>query len=137
VDRDEALRRLATARVGRLATSDPTGRPHVVPFVFALEGSTLYWAVDDKPKRTPRLRRLTNIAANPRVEAVVDEYDDDWSRLWWVRASGIARVLPAGEATDRARDALAGKYDQYRERPPGGPFVAIDIDRVTGWSASP
>jgi len=136
VDPEEALRRLAGARVGRLATADVSGRPHVVPFVFAVEedGRRAYWAVDDKPKRSRNLRRLANIAANPRVEVLVDHYEEDWGVLWWVRASGIARTVEGDEAA-RALELLVAKYPQYAERPPAGPFVAIDVERVAGWSA--
>jgi PPOX class probable F420-dependent enzyme len=119
--------------VGRLATADATGRPHVVPFVFAVDGPRIYWSVDDKPKRSRRLRRLDNIAANPRVEVAVDHYEEDWGALWWVRAAGTARTLEGDEAA-RALELLVAKYPQYAGRPPAGPFVAIDVERVTGWS---
>jgi PPOX class probable F420-dependent enzyme len=82
MDAGEARRRLATARVGRLATADAGAVPHVVPFVFVLEGDTIYWAVDEKPKRTRDLKRVANIKANPNVEIVVDQYEEDWARLW-------------------------------------------------------
>ena len=136
MDREEALRRLADARVGRLATADASGRPHVVPLVFAVDGDTIVWAVDEKPKRTRELRRLANIATNPRVELVVDAYDEDWTTLWWVRAAGTALVVEGPDA-DRAKEVLAAKYPQYRDHPPAGPFVAIEIERLTGWAAGP
>ena len=136
MDREEALRRLADARVGRLATADASGRPHVIPLVFAVDGDRIVWAVDEKPKRTRELRRLANIATNPRVELVVDAYDEDWTALWWVRAAGSARVVDGPDA-DRAAEVLAAKYPQYRDHPPAGPFVAIEIERVTGWAAGP
>src|SRR5439155_1742133 len=110
------------------------GLPHVVPFVFALRGRTLYWAVDRKPKRSRRLKRLDNLAANPNVEVVADHYEEDWSRLWWVRASGTARVLPEGAERDRALDLLAAKYPQDRDAPPDGPVVAVDLVRITWWT---
>jgi len=136
MDETEARRRLGEARVGRLATVSAGGRPHVVPFVFAAHGDTLYWAVDRKPKRTRRLKRLDNIRANPRVEAVVDGYDEDWTRLWWVRATGTARVVDdPGERTE-ALALLSRKYEQYRLQGPDGPVVAIDVQRWTGWAAS-
>ena len=119
--------------MGRLATADASGRPHVVPFVFAVEGLRIYWSVDDKPKRSRRLRRLDNIAANPRVEVVVDHYEEEWGALWWVRASGTARTVEGDEAAG-ALELLVAKYPQYAGRPPAGPFVAIDVERVTGWS---
>jgi PPOX class probable F420-dependent enzyme len=133
---EEALRRLAEARVGRLATADGAGIPHVVPFVFVVvlsEGATLYWAVDGKPKRSPRLKRLANIETNPNVEVVVDGYDEDWSQLWWVRARGAARVLPEGDEREMALRLLASKYPQYVVEPPSGPMVAVTLTRVTGW----
>jgi PPOX class probable F420-dependent enzyme len=137
VDEAEALRRLAEARVGRLATADAGGVPHVVPFVFALDGRTLYWVVDRKPKRSSRLSRLANIEANPNVALVVDHYEEDWGALWWVRATGTARVVDAGsEERRRALDLLDAKYQRYRDEPPEGPVVAVELGRVTGWSAS-
>lgn len=133
IPEEEALRLLADARVGRLATTDAAGVPHVIPFVFVLDGRTLYWAVDGKPKRSPRLKRLANIEANPNVELVVDHYEEDWSRVWWVRAHGAARILPPGEASDRAMRLLASKYPQNVADPPSGPAVAIELSRVSGW----
>jgi len=93
VSPEQARERFAAARVARLATADRDGRPHIVPIVFALDGDRIYSAVDQKPKRTTALRRLANVAANPNVSLLVDDYDDDWDRLWWVRADGRATVL--------------------------------------------
>ena len=122
----------ADARVARLATVSAEGRPHVVPICFALDGDTLYTAVDGKPKSTRALRRLANIEANPNVEVVVDGWDEDWSRLWWVRLSGTARVV---EHDARALDLLIAKYEQYRARPPEGPFVVVTVQRRSEWRA--
>src|SRR5205814_10161694 len=105
--------RLTSARVARLATTDADGRPHLVPIVFALGGDTLYSAVDRKPKRSSRLRRIENARARPDVTVLVDHYDEDWSQLWWVRLSGHARVLDAGEERELALALLAEKYPQY------------------------
>jgi PPOX class probable F420-dependent enzyme len=141
VTRDEALALAAAARVGRLATVRPDGRPHVVPIVFVLlderDGLQLYWAVDDKPKRSMSLARLENIRANPRVEVVVDAYDEDWSKLWWVRLLGSARVVVGDAERRSALEALAGKYPPYRRRPPSGDVVAIDVTDVRWWTGSP
>jgi PPOX class probable F420-dependent enzyme len=134
---DEARERFAAARVARLATADAAGRPHLVPIVFAVVGQTVVSAVDAKPKRSTALRRLANIAANPRVAVLVDHYEDDWTALWWVRADGAARLLRAEEPEGRtALDALTGRYPQYREQPPPGPVIAIDVDHWSYWSAS-
>ena len=133
--RDEALRRLSAARVGRIATADAAGVPHVVPLVFAVDGATLYWAVDEKPKRSKAIKRLDNIRANPNAEVVVDHYEEDWTALWWVRAGGPARVLEPGAETDRAVALLREKYPQYASQPPPGPVIAVDVRRVALWRA--
>lgn len=124
--------RLAGARVARLATVGPNGAPHIVPITFAVDGERIVTGVDHKPKRSPRLKRLDNIASEPRVAVLADHYDEDWSRLWWVRADGVAAVIEPGEpGHEAACDLLAAKYDAYRLHPIGGPVVDI---RVTGWS---
>ena len=128
--------RFASALVARLATVGADGRPHVVPICFALDEETLYFAVDSKPKRTTNLRRLRNIAGNPAVSILVDHYEDDWRRLWWVRLDGDARVVTGDAETSRALKLLATRYVQYRKNAPGGPVVAVAIAAMTGWSAS-
>jgi PPOX class probable F420-dependent enzyme len=139
MERDAAIARLAAARVGRLATVRPDGSPHVVPFVFALEGDTLCWAVDRKPKATQGLQRLENIRATPSVEVVVDHYEEDWTKVWWVRARGQARILEPSdhEARSRALGLLAARYPQYRDQPPDGPVVVVALTSITGWEATP
>src|ERR687887_130163 len=114
--------KLEDARVARLASVDERGRPHVVPICFALDGDTLYTAVDEKPKRSRALRRLRNIEANPVAEVLIDHYEEDWSRLWWVRLRGRARVTDLHE---RALELLQAKYEQYRAVPPAGPLIQI------------
>jgi PPOX class probable F420-dependent enzyme len=136
---DDAIvlrQRVEAARVARLATVDPDGRPHLVPIVFVLEGETLYSAVDDKPKRSRTLRRIENARAGPSVTVLVDHYDEDWARLWWVRLRGRARVLDGGEEAERALHLLVEKYDRYRDRAPGLPVLAVDVVEWRGWDAS-
>jgi len=108
----------------------------VVPIVFVLDGDTLYSAVDAKPKRSRTLRRIENARARPDVTVLVDHYEDDWARLWWVRLRGRARVLDNGEEAERALALLADKYEQYRAEPPGHPVLAIDLEEMRGWTAS-
>ena len=129
-------RRVAAARVGRLATVTASGIPHAVPICFVLDGDVVWSAVDGKPKSTTRLRRLENIGAHPRVSLLVDHYEDDWSCLWWVRLDGVARVVN-GAVAEPGLALLAEKYPQYREHPPPGPLIAIDVDHWVGWSALP
>ena len=141
MDRVEAIARLRSARVGRLATVTPEARPHVVPFVFALverdRDVLAYWAVDRKPKRSERLQRLRNLEGSPAAEFVVDGYDEDWRSLWWVRASGTGRVVEDVAEERSALAALAAKYPQDGSEPPPGPVVAIEIRTISGWEAEP
>ena len=143
-----ARRRFTNARVARLATVSPAGEPHLVPVTFALleptgrdsVGSNLVdelivFAVDHKPKSTKALRRLDNIAANPRVAFLVDHYDDDWDRLWWVRADAIAAVID-GEDRLRAIAALRIKYPQYDLVAPHGVVVGAVVHRWSGWRST-
>jgi PPOX class probable F420-dependent enzyme len=128
--------RLTTARVARLATTDPDGRPHLVPIVFAVEGDTLYSAVDKKPKRSTTLRRIENARARPDVTILVDHYEEEWNRLWWIRLRGRVRVLDDGDERERALMLLQEKYPQYRAEPPDGPVLAVDIADIRDWSAT-
>ncbi|MEU1801319.1 TIGR03668 family PPOX class F420-dependent oxidoreductase [Streptomyces sp. NPDC019937] len=146
----EARRRFARARVLRLATTDEGGRPHLVPATFALttpDGAdapdtlsggpdTVVTAVDHKPKRHQDLKRLRNIHTNPAVSLLVDHYDEDWRQLWWVRADGRARIVPAEAAPERADPVrrLVEKYPQYADQPPRGPVIAIEVTRWSGWA---
>ena len=129
------LDRIASARVGRLATVRPDGTPHVVPVTFALSGDALVTAVDSKPKRTTQLQRLRNAREHPVASVVVDHYDDDWSQLWWVRVDGHAEVVEATDATEDI-DALVAKYAQYRAVRPVGPVLRLRVERWTSWSAT-
>ena len=134
-----ALAMLRDGRVGRLATADAAGRPLVVPVCYAFDGRRCYSAVDAKPKRTRRLRRLANVEANPHVSLVVDRYDEDWTRLAWVILEGRAAVLREGEEFTRAIDLLTAKYAQYRTMGldrRSGAVIAITPDRLLAWRAA-
>lgn len=117
--------------MARLATVSGDGSPHLVPIVYALSDGRIVSAVDHKPKSTTTLRRLDNIAVNPFVCVLVDEYDEDWTRLWWARADGWARVID-----DYDLAPLIARYEQYGSHPPPGPAIVIEVDRWSGWSAS-
>jgi PPOX class probable F420-dependent enzyme len=111
VDEELMRGRVQAARVGRLATVTPDGRPHVVPCCFALDGEAVFSAVDAKPKTTAALRRLRNVRSTPSVALLVDHYEDtDWTRLWWVRVDGSARIVDDGPERDTGIAVLAAKY---------------------------
>ena len=130
--RDIAEEHLAQARIGRLATVTADGRPHVVPVCFTLAHGRIVTAVDAKPKATTALARLDNVRATGRASLLVDHYEEDWSRLWWVRVDGPAEVI----ASEAAIDALAAKYEQYRAARPAGPVIAIEPERWRSWIPS-
>jgi PPOX class probable F420-dependent enzyme len=133
-------RRITRARVGHLATSDGT-RPSVVPVCFVLVGDCVYQAIDAKPKSVApgRLRRVKNIRANPKAALLVDQYLEDWRRLWWVLLQGRARLVTQGAEQQRAIAALRRKYPQYRTTTPLMPnalVIALDVGRLRHWQAS-
>jgi PPOX class probable F420-dependent enzyme len=134
VSPEEARGRFAAARVARLATADAGGRPHLVPIAFAVAGDTIYSAVDGKRKRSRALRRLANVRENPAVSLLVDHWDEeDWERLWWVRADGAGRVLdPADPEAARAVELLRERYPRQRD---AGEVLAVDVARWSGWAA--
>jgi PPOX class probable F420-dependent enzyme len=127
---------LAGQRVARLATADAAGRPHVVPICYALRGNTVYFTIDEKPKKRPgaRLKRLANVQENPLAALVVDRYDEDWSRLGWVMIQGRAEILRDGPEHDRAQATLCARYPQLAAmRIEHLPVVAIRIDHAASW----
>ena len=124
-------------RVARLATAGADGTPHVVPICYALVEEALYFVVDDKPKRSRTgLRRLRNIAANPRVAVVVDRYSDNWDQLAYVLIHGTAAVVTAPDEYDRVLVVLRSRYPQYTAMAiamPTHPMVRITIAVVHAW----
>jgi PPOX class probable F420-dependent enzyme len=136
---DDAAARFAAARVARLATVSGAGVPHLVPVVFAVvddPAARVLIAIDGKPKRTRALRRLANIADDPAVCLLADEYAEDWSDLWWVRADGHAVVRDDADALTEARAALGARYPQHVADPPEGPVIEVTVARWSGWTAS-
>jgi PPOX class probable F420-dependent enzyme len=131
----ESRARAVAARVARLATVSAEGEPHLVPVCLALIANTAYIAVDHKPKRSTELRRTANLLATGRACLLVDRYDEDWERLWWVRLDGTGRVVEEPAEYAAAQAALVAKYPQYRTRPPDGPVLAVDVHRYRGWVA--
>jgi PPOX class probable F420-dependent enzyme len=123
------------ARVARLGLLDDADRPRVLPVTFAVAGGELWTAVDHKPKRTEggELARVRWLRRNPAAALTVDRYSDDWGRLAWVQALGRVAVLD--EPGPGAMDALRVKYDQYRDRPPAGPFLRLAPERFLFWAA--
>lgn len=135
--RDRERRFVERARVGRLATADAEGRPHVVPVCFAFVGDRLVTPIDEKPQDVAAnaLRRSRDVEENPRVALVVDRYSEDWSRLGWVQVRGTATHLAANEPSHPpAVRALREKYDQYADHAlEERPIVRVSPGHVLSW----
>lgn len=136
LDAADCRRRLGEADHLVLATLHLERGPDLVPVVHAVDDDVVWLPVDQvKAKATTELRRLANIAADPRVCLLAEHYEDDWTRLWWVRAHGRARWASVRELSD-ARAQLAARYEPYRDASTIEAVVAVTVDRWTGWTAS-
>ncbi|MGD9987044.1 TIGR03668 family PPOX class F420-dependent oxidoreductase [Pseudonocardia sp.] len=132
---DEQRAHVEASPVARLATLRADGTPRLVPFTFVLLDGLLWSAVDDvKPKSGRTLARLADVDRDPRVGVLVDRYDDDWDRLWWVRIDGTAEVRDAADCP-AALDALVTKYPRYRDARPPGPVLVVTPVSWAGWTA--
>ena len=135
LDTAEARDRFAGSPVLRLATVGSDGGPHLVPCTFVVDDRDLVAiGIDNKPKSSANLRRLANLAGDPRVSLLVDHYDDDWTQLWWVRADGIVIVERSGPEHDAHWRRLSAKYPQYRGQILAGPVIVATIESWTGWA---
>ena len=138
---DDVRATLESARHGYLSTASAEADPHLQPVVFQVVADSIYIAIDEKPKTTLRLRRLTNIESNPKFALLVDHYDDDWNQLWWILLRGPAEALwPSEWDQDEAAAVLAALRDKYQQYESMGleerPLLKLTPDRVTRWSAT-
>ena len=130
--------RLKETRVARLATRDPQGRPHVVPVCYVYDGEAFYAPLDRKPKRASsrELARVRNIRANPEVALLLDQYDEDWTKLWYILIRGSCEMLSVGEERKKAVELLRKKYPQYASRellPEDAHVIRIAPERIVSW----
>ena len=131
---------ILSQRVAHLATSSAAGVPHAVPFCFCLIGERIYFVIDEKPKQRPKggIRRMRNIAENPRVAVIFDHYEDNWNQLAYVLVHGRAQSVEQPREYETALEALAARYIQYRATPmvaARNPMVRIETERVHLWGA--
>jgi PPOX class probable F420-dependent enzyme len=132
-----ASRLLRSARTAHLATSDRSGQPHVIPICFAFDGKRFFSPIDEKPKRTIKLKRLKNIAENPCVALIIDHYEEDWRKLSYVLITGKARVLHSGKTHRQAVLRLRQKYPQYRRMALEMlPMIVITPTRIRSWNGA-
>jgi coenzyme F420-0:L-glutamate ligase / coenzyme F420-1:gamma-L-glutamate ligase len=138
---ERAWRYLAEHRVAHLATTDPDGRPSVVPICYASDGRAIYSALDQKPKQVApvALKRVRNLLAHPEVALLVDDYAEDWSQLAYLLVRGHAALLEPGTPDHAAAVALLrAKYAQYRAMAiEAQPIICIRPTRAYLWKGSP
>ena len=135
----EELELLSRTRVGRLATADSTGQPHVIPIVFATDGQRLYTPLDNKPKRVApnQLKRVRNLLENPKLAFVVDHYEEDWTKLAWLLVKGTGRVVESGVEHAAGVRLLEKKYSQYGGMPLNDrPVIVITPSEITSWHST-
>jgi PPOX class probable F420-dependent enzyme len=131
--------KLEAARVARLATLDAEYGPHIVPVCFVYDGKVFYSAVDRKPKRVApeRLARLRHITASPQIALIIDEYREDWKKLWYILVRGKAKLIPKSAHQERALAIrqLRAKYPQYAAAmlSDEAPVIRITPERITSW----
>jgi hypothetical protein len=83
------------------------GKPHVIPVCPVFDGeATLY--VDIGPKYA----MAGAVRSSPRIAVLIDEYDDDWSRLKAVLLRCQAEEI-SGDEKERAWEMIRAKFPQY------------------------
>ena len=144
LSRDTLAERIETWPVARLASRATDGRLHQVPIVFAQSHGRLWSPVDGKPKQDSELARVRNLRANPEASLLLDDYQPDWTQLWWIRIEATAEVVLVASADDpeisAAIAALEAKYPQYASVPvlrAPPTLIAFEPVRVVSWTASP
>ena len=133
---DQARRFLNNHRVARFATAEPGGQPHVVPICYAVSDDSVYFTIDEKPKRLTDkpLKRIKNLQQNPNVALVVDRYEEDWTQLGWVMVQGEAALLNHSEEHATAQRLLKARYPQLDEMEISDlPVIAVRIKCVVSW----
>ena len=128
---------IAEARVGHLGLLDDRGHPRVLPVTLVVVDGAAWSAIDHKPKSRPgeELTRVRWLRERPDSTLTIDRYEHDWTRLAWVQLIGTTAVVGVA-GNDDVLAALAARYPQYRDRPPGGPLLRMAIERTVCWSAS-
>lgn len=127
---------IESRRVAHLATANGDGRPHLIPVCFVYVDGAFWIPVDEKPKKTPRLKRLRNIEANPQVALMFDRYEEDWSRLAYVLVHGTGEIRETDDRLNAVLAALREKYAQYgRMKLEGRPIIKVAPERAVGWGS--
>jgi PPOX class probable F420-dependent enzyme len=130
------------ARVARLATVDSECKPHLTPVVFVYDNDCYFMPIDEKTKRSKpeNLKRIKNIQQNPNVALLIDEYNEDWRKLYFIMIQGKASIIGGKELQqneqvllEKAHKLLCGKYVQYHEIGIGEYVIMIVPQKVITW----
>jgi PPOX class probable F420-dependent enzyme len=129
------------ARIARLATVDSENhKPYLVPVVFIYDGNIFYIPIDEKAKRSKpeNLKRVKNIHTNPNVALLIDEYNEDWKKIWFIMIQGNASLInnirsKQKRLIQRVHRLLYEKYPQYLTTGIGKFCIMIRPQRVINW----
>ncbi len=132
--------RFRTCLVARLATLNPDGSPHQVPIVFTWVDDCFWSPIDGKPKENVPLQRVVNARSDSRGSLLLDEYDNNWTKLWWIRIDVQITVIEIGETPlPGVLDSLVEKYPQYEDvavlRDPGT-ILRLTPKKISSWQAA-
>jgi len=125
------------AKVARLATVDQKSHPYVVPVVFVFHKNSFFIPLDDKTKtvNVRKLKRVKNIEKNPNVTLLIDEYQNDWKKLFFLMIHGKATVIDGknSKIMDKVHKLLISKYPQYKKIGVGNSCIKINTTKVIFW----
>ena len=130
------------ARVARLATVDSEHKPHLIPVVFAFDNDSYFIPIDEKTKRSKpeKLKRTKNIQQNSDVALLIEEYNDDWTKLYFVMIQGTASIIGGKKLEqnelsllEKAHKLLIDKYLQYQKIGIGEYVIVIIPRKVITW----
>ena len=133
---------IAKATVARLATVDSECKPHLIPVVFVFDNDCYFIPIDEKTKRSKpeNLKRTKNIQQNPNVALLIDEYNEDWGKLYFIMIQGKASIIGGKESDqnepallEKAHKLLSSKYVQYQEIGIGEYVIMIVPQKVITW----
>jgi coenzyme F420-0:L-glutamate ligase/coenzyme F420-1:gamma-L-glutamate ligase len=133
------------SRIGRLATVDLECKPHVIPVVFVFDNdrNCYFIPIDEKTKRSrpENLKRVKNIQENPNIALLLDEYNEDWTKLYFIMIRGKGSILGGKKLEqnemlilEKAHKLLCDKYPQYKKIGIGKYLIKIMPQKVVVWN---
>lgn len=130
------------ARVARLATVDSECKPHLIPVVFVFDNYCYFIPIDEKTKRSrpEKLKRAKNIQQNSNVTLLIDDYNENWRKLYFIMIQGKATIIGGKKLEqnellllEKAHKLLSDKYLQYQKIGIGEYVIMIIPQKVITW----